>query len=160
MHGKEILKIIILLYTSVITSGFTLSTNSKHCLFAKPGGVVSSDGLSIRTRTTLAAGGGGVEEELEVATSKFESDPNSQKSSATSSPQAKNLVRNVEVEQKWRDAEIAANTQFDLTNLSSLFILIPGKLFFYYTTKQRRLSCIMDSFFLYALIFLTHTHPA
>lgn len=140
MHGKEILKIIILLYTSVIiTSGFTLSTNSRHRLFAKPGGAVSSDGLSRKTRTTLAAGGGGVEEELEVVTSKFESDTNSQKSSA-SSPQAKNLVRNVEVEQKWRDAEIAANTQFDLTNLSSLFILIPGILllndFFHFLPKE------------------------
>lgn len=73
-----------------------------------------------------AAGSGGVEEEeLDVVpgAAKFKLDD----SQTPSSQQAKNLVRNVEVEQKWRDTEIAANTQFDFTNLSSLFVLIPGK---------------------------------
>ncbi len=40
----------------------------------------------------------------------------------------KNLVRNVEnAEPKWRDTEIAANSQFDIFNFSSIFVLVPGK---------------------------------
>mmetsp|Transcript_5711 Transcript_5711/g.10817 ORF Transcript_5711/g.10817 Transcript_5711/m.10817 type:complete len:130 (+) Transcript_5711:135-524(+) len=111
MRGKEVLIITILLNISPFTTGFTL--NSCPRPFNKE--VVVSG---------LQMAGAKDEEELEMvdASNKFKSSDNG----STQKQQAKNLVRNVEVEQKWRDNEIAANTTFDLTNLSSLFILIPG----------------------------------
>ena len=46
-----------------------------------------------------------------------------------------NLVRDVGTEQKWRDTEIGANTQFDLANFSSIFVLVPGKCTHLYDTN-------------------------
>jgi len=42
--------------------------------------------------------------------------------------QVKNLVRDVDAEQKWRDTEIRANTKFDVSNFASVFVVVPGRL--------------------------------
>ena len=54
------------------------------------------------------------EEDDSMVASKFEAN------------EVKNLVRNVETEQKWKDTEMGANTSVDF-NWSSIFVLIPGK---------------------------------
>lgn len=55
------------------------------------------------------------EEPQSMVSSKFEA--------ASKNPQ--NLVRDVDKDQKWRDTEIGANTQFDFLNVSTIFVIVP-----------------------------------
>jgi len=54
------------------------------------------------------------EEEESMVASKFEA------------KEVKNLMRNVETEQKWEDTEMGANTSVQV-NWGSIFVIIPGE---------------------------------
>ena len=93
------------------------------------------------------------EEEDSMVASKFE------RIEVNEANEVKNLMRNVETEQKWKDTEMGANTSVDI-NWSSIFVIIPGEFCHSIGNSYRYNNSLIAWFWIYLMGYssvISHT---